>query len=386
MSLRELRTAQVQGKRVLVRVDFNSEVDRRGRVRDATRIRAVTPTIVWLLKKKATVILVAHRGRPTGVTPALSLRPFVGAVEQAMRKKVVFLTEPLGSVALKTAVRELKPGSLALLENIRFDRGEEKNSAKTAKNLVQLADVFVLDAFADAHRAHASIVGIRRYKPVYAGLLMAAEIHHLDALMRAPKRPFVAVIGGAKISTKLGVVKKLLKVADHVLLGGALANTMLQAEGVAIGASLSEPSMLKAAKGIRASTAKLEIPIDVVVKNSRGKIRTTAVANVKAHEKIVDVGRDTIDLFSRAITIAKTIVWNGPLGTYEVPPFNKGTIALARVIGKRKVTAVAGGGETLDAISRAKATSGFSFLSTGGGAMLEYLEGKTLPGVRAVQK
>lgn len=387
MRLRDITKVQVRGKRVLVRVDYNVDTDARGRIRDLTRLEATVPTLRLLLHKGAKVILVTHRGRPKGRDRKLSVRPIVRPLERLCKNPVRFIDAPLFSRAFDLALAAAGDARLVLLENIRYEAGEEDNSPAVAKRLAQFADLAVNDAFADSHRHHASIVGLAKYRPMYAGLLLQAEIAALSPLLRVPKRPYVAIIGGAKISTKLRLIQRLLQQADTVLLGGALANTLLRAEGVATGASLVEPDMILAAEGLTSTNIKLKIPCDVVVAKQRrahAKTRVTAVGNIQPREMILDIGPDTVELFRRVIATAKTIVWNGPMGVYELPPFHTSTVALAKIIAKQHVQSIAGGGETVDAIKRSGVAKRFTFLSTGGGAMLEFLEGKTLPGVAAV--
>jgi phosphoglycerate kinase len=382
--MRDIRKVDVRGKRVLLRVDYNIELTKQGKVRDTTRILATLPTIQWLLQREARILLVSHRGRPTGRQAKYSLRPFVPILRHLIGRPIVFIATPLMSRATEVALRAAPPRAVVLLENIRFEAGEEDNSRAVAARLASFTDLAVNDAFADSHRAHASIVGVAAYLPMYAGLLLQKEITTLTGLVTRPKRPYVAIIGGAKISTKLGLIKSLLKQADYVLLGGALANTLLQAEGIAIGTSLVEPSMLKAAAGLTSTNTKIKLPVDVIVarsRSARAKTRHTAVGNLGPKDMILDVGPDTIELFSAVIAKAKTVVWNGPMGVYEVPPYNRATMALAKRIAAHRCISVVGGGETVDAIRRSGVANKFTFLSTGGGAMLEFLEGKTLPGV-----
>ncbi len=389
MKLRDVRKAKVKNKRVILRVDYNIELGAGGRPRDVSRITATLPTITWLMNHDAKVILVAHRGRPQGRQPRLSLRPLVRPVSRLIKHPIQFIPEPLFHRSVASAIDQLKPGQVAMLENIRFEAGEEENSGRVARRLASLCDIVVNDAFADSHRAHASIVGLAKLRPAYAGLLLQAEVKHLSPLLKRPARPYVAILGGAKISTKLGLIKRLLKRADKVLLGGALANTILQAEGLAIGASFTEPQMLAPAGGLTTANKKLEIPCDVVVTTNRktGVPRfVRAVGNINHREIIVDVGPDTIDLFSRVIRAARTIAWNGPMGIYEQRPFDRGTQAIAQAVAKSRARAIAGGGETLDAIRQTGRAQHFAFLSTGGGAMLEFLEGKKLPGLAVVQQ
>lgn len=389
MQLRDIRQVDVRKKRVLVRVDYNIATDARGRPRDLSRMHATLPTLQWLVRHGAQVIVVTHRGRPHGRERSLSLRPFVGPLRRILKQPVVFIDAPLFSARFDDQLTAVKRGQVALLENIRFEPGEEDNSPAVAKRLGRYADLVVNDAFAESHRAHASVVGIARIKPVYAGLLLQREVEHLTSLVRRPARPFVAIIGGSKISTKLGLIKRLLRTADAVLLGGALANTLLQAEGLAIGSSLTEPSMLKAAEGLTTTNTKLKIPCDVVVatkKQLRAKTRVTAVGRIGVRDIILDIGPDTIEMYRRIIGTARTVVWNGPMGVYELPPFDRGTVNLAKVIAEHHCLSIAGGGETVDAIRRAGVEARFSFLSTGGGAMLEFLEGQDLPGVAVVRR
>lgn len=387
MRLLDIRKAKVAGKRVLVRVDFNVEVTTAGKLRDVTRLQATVPTITWLMRHGAQVLLVSHRGRPKGRENRLSLRPLVPTLRRLLKRPIAFIDRPLFSRQLDLALSRVNPRQVVLLENIRFEVGEEENSPAVAKRLAGLADLAVNDAFADSHRAHASIVGLARYIRMYAGLLVQREVAALTLVMKQPARPLVAIIGGAKISTKLRLIQRLLKQADMVLLGGALANTLLQAEGVAIGASLTEPTMLKAAEGLTSTNAKLKIPCDVVValkRQAHAATRTAAVGNIRRREIILDIGPDTIELYGRIIASAKTVVWNGPLGVYELPPFNRATLALAKIIARHRCVSIAGGGETVDEIRRSGLAGRFTFLSTGGGAMLEFLEGKALPGVVAI--
>lgn len=384
MYMKELTREAVTGKRVLVRVDYNIESDARGRLRDVSRLEASWPTIAWLRRRGAVVILLSHRGRPRGRDPKQSLRPCWPVVRRAFGSRVFWRPEKLGSAALSNRLKRLRAGDIALLENLRYTPGEDLNSDATAVQLARLGDLFVNDAFSVSHRPAASVVGITKHLPSYAGLRLATEVEALTPLVRRPRRPYVAIIGGAKISTKLGLVKKLLRRADHVLLGGALANTVLEAEGLAIGRSLSEPTMLRSTRGLTVRNKHLHIPCDVRVRLPSGRSVVRAVGNVGVDEQIVDIGPDTVAMFARAISRARTIVWNGPMGKYETSPYDTGTKLIARLIAGRRVTSVVGGGETVDAIRSQGLTSRFSFVSTGGGAMLEFLEGKRLPGLRAV--
>lgn len=389
MTLRDVRTAPVKGKRVLMRVDYNIAVDGRGRPRDLNRIKQTIPTLQWLLDHGTTVVIVSHRGRPTGHQEKYSLRPLVTPLKKLLRRPVQFYPDRVFSASLTNKLRHLQPGEVALLENIRFEAGEVANSSRLAKRLASFADLMVNDAFADSHRAHASIVGVAKYRPAYAGLLVQQEVRALGTLLKRPARPYVAVLGGAKISTKLHLVRTLLRKADRVLLGGALANTVLQAEGLAIGKSLSEPKMLGAARGLTVRNKHLTIPCDVVVATtdratSRRLVRP--VGRVGPAERIYDIGPDTIELYRRILRSAKTIVWNGPMGRYETPPFDRGTRAIAQAVAQSSARSYVGGGETIDALKQAGLGRRVTWRSTGGGAMLEFIEGKSLPGLLAVSR
>lgn len=389
MTLRDIRKTSVKNKKVLLRVDYNIAVDRRGRLRDLSRIQQTLPTITWLLKHGAAVIVISHRGRPSGRTAALSLKPMVTPLQKLLKRSVQFLPNPIFLPALKRQLEAVKPGQVVLLENIRFETGEATNSARLAKRLASFADILVNDAFADSHRAHASIAGVARYLPAFAGLLVQQEVAALSSLLKKPRRPYVAVLGGAKISTKLHLVHALLQRADRVLLGGALANTVLQAEGLAIGKSLSEPTMLRAARGLTVKNKHLTIPCDVIVASSptsTAKRSVRAVGAIRAGERILDIGPDTVNLYRQILRAAKTIVWNGPMGLYEVSPFDHGTRAIARAVATSVARSYVGGGETIDAIKKTHLERRVTWCSTGGGAMLEFLEGKTLPGLIAVSR
>lgn len=368
-------------RRVLLRVDINVELTVHG-VRDTTRLEAIKPSVDYLVSHGATVIMIAHLGRPNGREEKYSLQPLVAPLRRVLGRPIRFIADPIFSPAIMNAIASVPSGHVALLENIRFEPGETKNDRRLAKRLATMADLVVNDAFADSHRAHASIVGVAAFRPMVAGFGLAHELERLTACLAKPKRPYVALIGGAKISTKLGLVHRLLKHADAICLGGALANTVLKAEGVAVGASLIEPSMLTAARGLHTTNAKIHIPVDVIV-SGRSRAVRRAIGNVEPKERILDIGPDTVELFGRVCARARTIVWNGPMGVYEQPPYDRGTRAIARSIGRGRRVTVAGGGETIDAIKRQHLDTKFTFLSTGGGAMLEWLEGKTLPGVAA---
>lgn len=385
LTLPPLSRARVRGQRVLVRVDFNVPVNRRGRVTDPWRIRAALPTIRWLLTRGAVPVLLAHRGRPRGrPDPALTLAPVARSLSTLLHRRVTFVPEVTGP-GVAAAVAAASKGDVVLLENLRFDPGEDPASVAFARRLARLGSAFVFDAFGVAHRTTATTWTIKRFLPSYAGLLVAKEVAALTAVVDQPRRPFTAIIGGAKISTKIRLVQRLLPHVDYLCLGGALANTILSAQGVQIGRSLIEPGFIAALRRLRLTDPKLKLPVDVAVSQSVVKpvrVRRIAVANVRPNERIVDVGPDTVGLFRQVAAASRTVVWNGPIGIYEVPAFARSTRALARALASLTARTVAGGGETLDAIRAQRLSLRYHHLSTGGGAMLEFLEGHSLPGLQ----
>jgi len=384
--LKSVRQARVSGRRVLVTAELNVARDSRGRVVDDSRLQAVIPTLRWLRRHRARTIVATHLGRPRGRrVSGLSTRSLVGPISRAMRCTVAWVGDSVGR-DVEHAVAALRPGGVLLLENTRFHPGDETNDRAYARKLSQLADVFVLESFGTAHRTHASIVGVGKYVPSYAGLRFEEEVRTLERMVASPVRPLVAILGGAKISTKLGVISRLLPRVDALLLGGALANTILQAKGIQIGRSLTESGMLRAVSAFRLTDAKLHIPVDVIVRSKAGRITRRPVGAVRRDESILDIGPDTVALFSTVIRSARSIIWNGPLGLYEERPFAAGTRAVARAVARSRAYSVAGGGETVDAIRSQHLEKSIRFLSTGGGAMVEFLEGKKLPGVELVRQ
>ncbi|MEX0852919.1 MAG: phosphoglycerate kinase [Bauldia sp.] len=386
---------ELKGKRVLVRVDLNVPMAE-GKVADDTRIRAVTPTIREICGAGGKAILLAHFGRPKGEpVPAMSLKPIVPAVAAIIGRKVAFADDCIGNKA-HAAVAAMKNGEVLVLENTRFHKGEEKNDPAFVDALASLGDLYVNDAFSAAHRAHGSTEGVARRLPAYAGRAMQAEIEALEAALANPKRPVVAVIGGAKVSSKIDVLENLVAKVDALVIGGGMANTFLLAQGVAVGLSLAEPDLADTAKRIMAAADKaghhIVLPVDVVVAAAFKEgvaSQTIAVDAVPAGQMILDVGPQSIAAVNAWIDKAATLVWNGPLGAFEVPPFDKATVAAARHAAERtragKLLSVAGGGETVAALHHAGAAEGFSFVSTAGGAFLEWLEGKALPGVEVLR-
>ena len=387
----------VRGKRVLVRTDLNVPV-KNGRVTDTTRIDRTATTLQELLDKGARVIVLAHFGRPDGKrVPEMSLRPVLDPLAKALGgKPVAFADDCVGEPARKV-VAALKDGDVALLENLRFHAAEEKNDPAFARELASLGDLYVNDAFSAAHRAHASTEAIARLLPSAAGRLMEAELTHLAKALENPARPVAAIVGGAKISTKLDLLGNLVKKVDVLVIGGAMANTFLAAQGVEIGASLAERDMADTARAIlqtaRNGKCELVLPTDVVVAadlKPNVPTKTIAVGAVGKAEKIFDLGPATAKAVAERLATCRTLVWNGPVGAFETPPFEAGTVAIARAAAKLtaegKLLTVAGGGDTVAALAQADVMEKFSYVSTAGGAFLEWLEGKELPGVAALKQ
>lgn len=378
------------GKRVLLRVDFNVPINKNG-VSDITRIKETLPTINYLLKHKARVIVITHLGRPEGkIVEKLKLDAVAKALSQLLKKKVKKLSACVGPIVEKH-IASMQNGDIVLLENIRFQPEEEKAGKQFAKKLASLGDIYVNDAFAACHRDHVSVCGVARILPSYAGFLLASEIKNLSPLLKKQTHPFVMIVGGAKIDTKIGVIKNAIGSADTIVIGGALANTFLAAQGYAIGKSLYEKDKLSLAQEILMQAEKkktvIELPIDAVVADEVTEYAptlTVPIEDIEGTMKILDIGPRTIEKYLRIIHAAKSIIWNGPVGLYEFKPFADGTKALAKGIAVRKgkIKSYIGGGDTLDALSRFNIKrNNYTFVSTGGGAMLEFLEGKKLPGI-----
>lgn len=393
---RTLDDIDVKGKRVLVRADLNVPM-KDGRVTDATRIERQAPTIKELASKGARVIVLSHFDRPKGkVVPSMSLRPVAEPLSKQIGRPVAFAEDCVGEKAL-AAVARLKDGDVALLENTRFHAGEEKNDPAFAREMAKLGDIFVNDAFSAAHRAHATTEGLARLLPCAAGRSMQAELEHLEKALGKPERPVMAVVGGAKISTKIALLENLMGRVNSLVIGGAMANTFLAAKGMQIGKSLSEQEQLETARHILKTAekvgARIVLPVDVVVAKefkANAAHRTVAADRVATDEMILDVGPASVEAFAHELQNTRTIVWNGPLGAFETPPFQAGTVAAAKLVAARtregKLTSVAGGGDTVAALAMAKVENDFTYVSTAGGAFLEWLEGKTLPGVAALEQ
>lgn len=392
---RTLDDADVKGKRVLVRVDLNVPMDE-GRVTDATRIRAILPTIRAITDKKGKAILLAHFGRPKGQRdPQQSLKPIAGPLAEAVGAPIAFCEDCVGDVA-KAAIDSLADGDVLLLENTRFHAGEEKNDADFAKALAANGDIYVNDAFSAAHRAHASTEGLARLLPSYAGKSMEAELTALAKALGKPERPVVAVVGGAKVSTKLDLLGNLVAKVDYLVIGGGMANTFLAANGGKVGKSLCEHDLADTAREIvkkaEAAGCKIVLPVDVVVAKefkANAENRTVGLDGVADDEMILDAGPKSVAEVNAIIDGAKTLVWNGPFGAFELTPFDAATVAVAKHAAERtkagKLLSVAGGGDTVAALNHAGAGENFTYVSTAGGAFLEWLEGKPLPGVDALK-
>ncbi len=383
-----IRDIDVQGKHVLVRVDFNVPV-KEGVVGDDTRIRAALPTLKYLLENGAALILCSHLGRPKGeVKPEFSLRPVAEHLGKLLGKPVAFAEDCIGPKA-EEAVKALKAGDVLLLENTRFHAGETKNDPEMAKQLASLADVYVNDAFGSAHRAHASTEGVAQFLPAVAGFLLEKEIKYLGQAVANPEKPFVAILGGAKISDKIGVIKNLLTKADSILIGGGMANTFFKAEGYPVADSLVEDDALDTAKEILAQAGtKFRLPVDVVIADkfeADAAHKTMATGPIPDGWRILDIGPETVTHFSKIIGEAKTVVWNGPMGVFEFPEFAKGTFAIAQAAAESGAVTIVGGGESVAAVKQSGLADKITHISTGGGASLEMLEGLTLPGVAALQ-
>lgn len=397
MTFRTLDDASdLAGKTALVRVDFNVPMED-GKVTDDTRLRSALPTIQRLRDAGAKVALLAHFDRPKGQrVPEMSLQPVVDDLELLIGAPVRFADDCVGDVA-KTALDDLDPGGVILLENVRFHAGEEKNDPAFAAQLAELADLYVNDAFSAAHRAHASTEGLARLLPAYAGEAMKRELEALDAALGNPKKPVLGIVGGAKVSTKLDLLKNLVGRLDRLAIGGGMANTFLFAQGIDIGGSLAERDMADTAREIiaeaEAKGCELLLPIDVVVATEvkPGAETRTVLAReeIGDDEKILDAGPLTVEKLVKAMALSRTLIWNGPLGVFEVPPFDAATVKAAHAAGQLAtsgaITAVAGGGDTVSALNHAGVADQMTFVSTAGGAFLEWMEGKSLPGVEALR-
>ena len=385
MRKKTIRDIDWQGKRALVRVDFNVPMDEQGHITDDARIRAALPTIQYLLDHGAAVILMSHLGRPKGPDPRFSLRPVAEHLQQLVDAPVHFVEEPVGPKAEEAAAR-LQPGEILVLENTRFDPREKKNDPEMARALAKLGDVFVMDAFGSAHRAHASTAGVAQYLPAVAGFLMEKELKYLGQALAHPEHPFVAILGGAKVSDKIGVIRNLLQKVDAILIGGGMANTFLAGEGYSMGKSLVEKEAIPTAQQLMEEGADIiHLPVDLVVAREfapDAESKVVSVEEVPDDWMALDIGPATIAHFSNRLAGAKTVVWNGPMGVFEFPAFARGTVAIAEILASLSdAITIVGGGDSAAAVRQAGLEDKMTHVSTGGGAALEFLEGKELPGV-----
>ena len=391
MDKKTVRDLDVAGKKVLVRVDFNVPLNDKGEITDDTRITASLPTIQYLLEQKAAVILMAHLGRPKGqVKPELSLAPVAKHLGKLLGIKILFAPDCVGEAA-QAAASKLKPGHILLLENLRFHKEEEKNDMEFAEKLASLADLYVNDGFGVSHRAHASVEGVTHFLPAAAGFLLEKEIQYVGQAVTNPLHPFVAIIGGAKVSDKIGVISNLLDKVDTLLIGGGMANTFLAAQGYKMGKSLVEEDKLDLAKELLAKAKKNKVnmllPTDLVMAAAfapDAEHVTEKVKNLNQAYMALDIGAETSKAYAEALADAKMIVWNGPMGVFEMDAFCKGTEAVAKAVAKSRATSIVGGGDSVAAIEKLGLAKRITHISTGGGASLEYLEGKVLPGVAAL--
>ena len=382
-----IRDINVKDKKVLVRVDFNVPLDK-GKVADDTRIRAALPTINYLLDAGAALILTSHLGRPKGeVKPDLSLAPVAEHLRGLVNAPVKFAPDCLGETA-RSAAAALRPGEILLLENTRFHKGEKKNDPAMAKELASYAEIFVNDAFGTAHRAHASNVGVAEYLPAVAGFLLEKELIYLGETIANAEHPFVAILGGAKVSDKIGVITNLLDKTDSILIGGGMANTFFAAQGYAMGDSLVEADALDTARELLDSAAgKLHLPVDMVIASefsNQAEIKVVPLGDVPVGWRILDIGEATVAAYAGVIQKSKTVVWNGPMGVFEFPNFAKGTFGVAEAVAASQAVSIVGGGDSVSAVKKSGLADKIDHISTGGGASLEMLEGKVLPGVAAL--
>jgi phosphoglycerate kinase len=388
MSKKTIRDVDVRGTRAIVRVDFNVPLEA-GEVTDDTRIRAALPTIQYLLDHGAAVILMSHLGRPKGkVVEELRLNPVVARLSELLGRPIRKVDDCIGP-KVRAAAQALQPGEVLLLENLRFHAGEQANDPAFARQLAELADIYVNDAFGAAHRAHASTSGIAHLLPAVAGLLMEKEIEFLGRAVESPEHPYVAILGGAKISDKIGVIETLLGRVETLLIGGGMANTFLLAQGYEMGDSLVEEGSVATAKGLLEEGGdKVVLPVDAAIADAfsaDAASQVVEVSQVPRGWRILDIGPRTVELFKARLSGARTVVWNGPMGVFEFEPFAAGTRAIAQALAEIEATTIIGGGESVAAITQAGLAGRMSHVSTGGGASLEFLEGKELPGIAALE-
>ncbi|MGB2909199.1 MAG: phosphoglycerate kinase [Anaerolineales bacterium] len=387
-SKKTITDVDVNNKRVLVRVDFNVPL-KGDEVADDTRIRAALPTINYLLEHDAAVILCSHLGRPKGKPDVeLTLRPVAEHLAELLDEPVAFASDCIGPVA-EEAAHELGFGEVLVLENTRFHPGEKRNDPEMARQLASLADLYVMDAFGSAHRAHASTEGISNYLPAVAGFLMEKEIQYLGQVISDPQKPFIAILGGAKVSDKIGVIRNLLAKTDFILIGGGMANTFFKAQSYPVGDSLVEDEALDTARELlQVAGSRLRLPVDVVIANrfdNDAESKVMAMAPVPEGWRILDIGPETVSAYDKVLHDARTIVWNGPMGVFEFPKFAMGTFGVAEAVAESEAASIVGGGDSVAAINQSGLQDRVTHISTGGGASLEMMEGKVLPGVAALE-
>ncbi|NLV88280.1 MAG: phosphoglycerate kinase [Tissierellia bacterium] len=395
LNKKSLRDFEYRGKKVLVRCDFNVPMDDEGNITDDTRIISSLPTINYLLEQNAKVILMSHLGRPKGQPiKKYTLEPVAKRLSELLNKEVIFLQDDeVVSNPVKKRVEAMEDGDVALLENTRFRKEEEKNEENFSKELASLGDLYVNDAFGTSHRAHASNVGVSTYLPSAVGFLVEKEISVMGKALEQPERPFIAILGGAKVSDKIGVIENLINIVDTIIIGGGMAFTFLKAQGYEIGKSLLEEDKIDLAKELiekaKEKNIKLMLPVDVVVakefKNDT-EFKVVSIDNIPEDMMGLDIGEETIKLYSEEIKQGKTIVWNGPMGVFEMENFAKGTISIAKAMAESEGTTIVGGGDSASAVEKSGYGHKMTHISTGGGASLELLEGKVLPGIAAISE
>lgn len=391
LNKKSIRDIDVAGKKVFIRVDYNVPMDKAGNITEDTRIRATLPTLKHLLGQNAAIIIASHLGRPKGaVVPEFSLVPVAERLSTLIGKEVIVAPDCVGS-EVETLAKNLKPGQILMLENLRYHKEEEKNDPEFSRQLANLADVAVNDAFGVSHRAHASVEGITKYLPAVAGFLMEKEIQFVGQTVANPNPPFVAIIGGAKVSDKIGVIENLLKKVNTLIIGGGMANTFLAAQGYNIGKSLLEADKVELAKSLIVTAKErgvnLLLPTDVVIAEkfaADAAHKAVAVANIDSEWMALDIGPETAKVYAKAVETAQTIVWNGPMGVFEMDAFANGTETVAKAVAASSAISIVGGGDSIAALEKVGLSDKITHISTGGGASLEFLEGKVLPGIAAL--
>lgn len=385
--IKTLKQARLKEKKILVRFDYNVPLAN-GKVADDERLKASLPTIKYLLKNNCRIIIISHLGRPKGkFVKSLRLNPVAKRLSELLKQNVKKLDKTIG-IEVQKAVEKLQPREIILLENVQFLKGERENSKQYGKDLASLADIFVMDAFGQAHRNYASLTQVQKFIPSYAGFIVNSEIKILSKVLNNPKKPFVAVLGGVKVSDKIKLIENLLKKVDKLLIGGAMAFTFLKAQGQNTGNSLVEDTFLNTAKRLLKS-GKIVLPVDAILADkftANARKQITSIENIEKPWLGLDIGPKTLKVFEKELSKAKTIIWNGPMGVFEFPRFSLGTIELAKFIAKSNATTIIGGGDTIAAAKKSKVSKKFTHSSTGGGAMLEFLEGKKLPAIVALEQ